>query len=277
MKRFAEGNNATYSQDVFAPVMAGMIFDEGHSRMLNDSLAFANGFEVGNYTYVTGTGKNSVSHAYTFVRVSLKRNLPHMVLDAKSNNFFGSNLPDRFSDSQRLSLEGDFDKYFDVYVPQGYAKDALYVFTPDVMQVLVDRGSEHDIEVVGDELYIFRSGKLDLTSKEQLEDTLAIAEAISDELKDQSKRYVDERAKVENPMGGIAGNGRIPEVAKNGRRLKEEIPVMTLVYIGFLAVTVFLPPFLPQEASDIYLSIAWPILFVWLIGFGIREFIKSNR
>lgn len=278
MKRFAQRNNAVFRQNVTSPNLNGMIFDEGHTRYIEDSLSFTNGIEVGNYTCVKGSGKNKVTYNYSYARVALNRNLPHMVLDAKSNNFLGSNLPDRFDSSQRLELEGDFNNHFNVYVPGGYERDALYVFTPDVMQVLVDKGSRYDIEIVEDELFIFKTGKLTLSKKSELEGLMEIAESISTELRDQSKRYVDERV-LQNPGVGVQNiNAAItkPVIASEGRRLKQQKPVFALVFFGFFLVVLFLPPFLPTNLADTLVAIGWPLLFVTLIGYAFKNFMHSR-
>lgn len=278
MKRFAERNNAVFRQNITSPGLNGMIFDEGHTRYIEDSLSFTNGIEIGNYTCVKGSGKNRVTYNYSYARVALSRNLPHMVLDAKSNNFLGSNLPDRFDTSQRLALEGDFNNHFDVYVPGGYERDALYVFTPDVMQVLVDKGSCYDIEIVEDELFIFKTGKMTLSKQSDLEGFMEIAESIATELKDQSKRYVDERA-LQTPGAG-AQNVRAavakPMIASEGRRLRQERPVFALLFFGFFLVVLFLPPFLPINLSDTLVAIGWPLIFLALIGYAFKNYMHSR-
>ena len=82
--------------------------------------------------------------------------LPHIVLDATSNNgLFGSNLPSTFARSQRLSLEGDFDRYFSLYCPEGYETDALYLFTPDIMARFIDNAAALDVEIVDDWLFLY--------------------------------------------------------------------------------------------------------------------------
>jgi hypothetical protein len=273
LKRFAQSNGAVLAQNVMSPGIRGMIFDNGHTRTLEESIAFDGGVELGNYYYVTGSGKNRSVHRYNFARIALNRNLPHMVLDAKSNNFLGSNLPDRFNGGQRMSLEGDFDKYFTVYAPEGYERDALYVFTPDVMQVLVDQGKDFDIEIVGSELFIFRSGKLELTSKIELEKMLAVVNSISGELKDQSKRYIDERS---NSRSTIAG-GVVPQVAAEGQRLRRSSPVVPLTLLSAVIAAVILPSLLPDSVADPFVLIAWPAIIWGLIVYGVVNYIRTRK
>ncbi|MGG1909414.1 hypothetical protein AB1285_20610 [Microbacterium sp. NRRL B-14842] len=63
--------------------------------------------EFGNYQYTVQSGKNSTTYRWGYVAVKLDVPLPNIVLDAKGNNGFGSNLPASFQRAQRLSLEGD--------------------------------------------------------------------------------------------------------------------------------------------------------------------------
>ncbi|SJN13176.1 hypothetical protein FM113_17020 [Leucobacter sp. 7(1)] len=73
--------------------------------------------------------------------------LPHILLRSNAPMLpalSAYTAPDR---SQRLELEGDFDRYFRMYVPKGYERDALYLFTPDVMAWLVDDVQGYDVEL----------------------------------------------------------------------------------------------------------------------------------
>lgn len=52
-----------------------------------------------------------------------------------------------FARDQVLSLEGDFDRYFTPYCPKQYERDALSVFTPDLMALCIDEAAPFDIEI----------------------------------------------------------------------------------------------------------------------------------
>ena len=159
-----------------------------------------------------------------------------MVLDAKANNLLRiSNLSNTINRSQVLSLEGDFDSYFTLYAPEQYKRDALYVFTPDVMAALIDHGKEYDIEIVDDMMYFYSSTPFALDAPEQYERTLAIIDTIRDELVDQAGYYADERV----------GNREMNTVAMEGQRLKMRISFVTAVTIAIV----------------IYIQIIHPILF----------------
>ena len=256
INQFATANGLVFRQNLGPGGLRGMIFDNGHSQKVTESLTFPDGIEIANYTFVTGSGKNRHTHNFGFVRVALKRALPNMVLDARHNNFLGlTNLPDVFHGSQRLRLEGDFNKYFDLYAPKQYERDALYVFTPDVMQVLIESGRKYDMEIVDNELFIYQPTFIDLSSEERLREALSATAAISTELRDQTKRYSDERAQV---VGGI------PVVAESGRRLKKGVNwLMVLVVVGIIGMNMilsFAPSDLTGPLSVIYGFVFWGVV-----------------
>lgn len=209
--KFAQRNNVSFLVDVSDPGYMGMIFDNGHGRQVNDALRFSGDTEIGNYTYVTGSGKNQQTHEWGYAKIKMTRRLPNMVLDAKGNNFWKfSNLSDTLDRSQTLALEGDFNTYFTLYTPKQYERDALYVFTPDVMAAMIDHGKEYDIEIVDDELFIYSNKHFKLDQPEFYEHILAIIDTISKELISQTDYYADER------IGSHAAN----IIAPGGQRLK---------------------------------------------------------
>lgn len=221
--KFAASNNATYIYNQQNPALQGLIFDEGHSRVLKNAIVFADTTQLGEYQYVTGSGKNRQVHNWTFIRIPLPRRLPNMVLDAKKNNIFGmiSNLPDSFTSGQKLSLEGDFDKHFTLYAPQQYATDALYIFTPDVMQAVIDYGGGYDMEVVDDSLYVYTQNYGALSKQESIQKLVAIAQKVGGEISDQASFYRDERV----------GNPAMNMVALPGQRLQSKVSVIGVVLL----------------------------------------------
>lgn len=155
---FARANAMTYDPGVANPQLPGMIFQVGSSRASSDLVRGDRPrfVEFGNYRYTTGSGKEQTTHRWGYVAIKLDVPLPNIVLDATSNNaVFGSNLPAAFSKNQRLSLEGDFDKHFALYCPAGYERDALYLFTPDIMARFVDHAAALDVEIVDDWLFLY--------------------------------------------------------------------------------------------------------------------------
>ncbi|MDF2580107.1 MAG: hypothetical protein K0S49_1686 [Microbacterium sp.] len=155
---FARANAMQYVPRLDAPGLPGMIFSIGNARQSSDLVRGDRPrfVEFANYRYTTGSGKNRQTHQWGYVAVKLDTPLPHIVLDAMSNNsLFGSNLPLAFDRDQRLSLEGDFDQHFALYCPAGYERDALYLFTPDIMARFIDNAAALDVEIVDDWLFLY--------------------------------------------------------------------------------------------------------------------------
>jgi hypothetical protein len=86
---------------------------------------------------------------YSAITIDLETAVPEIVLDARRNNRWVSSLPNYYNQNQRLRLEGDFDKYFDLYAPAKRRIEALSIITPDVMQALISTGYKFDLEIIG--------------------------------------------------------------------------------------------------------------------------------
>ncbi len=156
LSRFAAANAMTYVEIVPDPPLPGMIFSSGTGRRSTDVVRGVQPrfVEFGNYQYTTSSGKNSQTHHWGYVAVKLDVPLPHIVLDALGDNTLGG-VGFAFGPDQRLSLEGDFDRYFALYCPAGYEADALYLFTPDVMVRFIDSLAQLDVEIVDDWLFLY--------------------------------------------------------------------------------------------------------------------------
>lgn len=213
---FAQKNGFGFHTEVSSPDLPGIIFQQGDSRNVPEVLILKDKTEIGNFQYYTGSGKSRKVHNWGYMRIPLARNLPNIVLDSKQNNVFNnvSNLPVVLTGASKLELEGDFNKYFTLYVPQGYERDALYVFTPNVMQTLIASGANYDLEIIDNHLVVYRPTRFSLDSEAELKSVLNTFEVIANELRRQTMRYADERvenAKVENI------------VAESGARINEGI------------------------------------------------------
>lgn len=117
------------------------------------------------------------------------------------------------SNSQRISLEGDFDKYFTLYAPKQYEVDVRYILTPDVMAALVDQSSLFDIELV-DDMVFFYALQSEKSDDQMFGDIFTVLIVAGRELYRQVDRYTDDR---------VAGARGSNTVAEQGKRLKKRI------------------------------------------------------
>lgn len=84
-------------------------------------------------------------HVYQTI-ISGNKVLPNIFLDAHyGDRYLYATEYDTYDQSQRISLEGDFDNYFQLYAPAGLEHDALSLMTPDTMYILIDNLKMSDV------------------------------------------------------------------------------------------------------------------------------------
>ena len=222
---FAKANGMIFSPTDPSPRYPGAIFNIGDSRKALNHLRSATDryLDIGNYQYSTGSGKSRSTHNWGFMALHLDRKLPNMVLDSKANNglFGGTNLPAAFAKNQILSLEGDFNKYFTLYCPKAYERDALYVFTPDLMALLIDNAAPFDVEIVDDWMFVYSATSFKSEDPAVYQRLFQIVDTVGTKALAQTDRYVDER------VGDFHAN----YVAPGGQRLKRGVAVGSVVFI----------------------------------------------
>jgi hypothetical protein len=235
MDKFAAANDMMFSPTDANPAYPGSIFQLGdsrqavdHVRTISSDTAGARFIDFGNYRYTTGSGKNRSTRTWGFLAFHLDRRLPNMVLDSKANDgFFGSNLPATFDKSQILSLEGDFDRYFTLYCPKEYERDALYVFTPDLMALLIDEAAPFDVEIVDDWMFVYSTVPFQTADASMYARLFRIVDTVGAKTLTQTDRYVDER------VGDFAANVVAPQGARLKRRVSVGAIIIGVVVIGF--------------------------------------------
>ncbi|MFN3949485.1 hypothetical protein [Microbacterium sp.] len=263
LDRFARDVGLEYLPAVVDPPLPGVIFGLGGGRVASDVLRGREPrfVEMGNHSYTVSNGKNTQTVRWGYIAIRLDVPLPHIVLDATANDgVFGSNLPASWGRGQRLSLEGDFDRHFRLFCPEGYERDALYLFTPDVMARFIDSASVLDVEIVDDWMLLFSREELSTTDPARWGWVFSVISALLDKL-DQWARWRDDRmpaalppATVPPAIGGGASApvpqpGAMPArpqvgVAPPGRRLRRTNPwvvvgiVLGVLGLGGLLITV---------------------------------------
>ncbi|EYT52752.1 hypothetical protein H490_0112080 [Leucobacter sp. UCD-THU] len=232
--RFAAERDLGYSRFGFPPERLGILLAEGRtaprSRRLRDAAAadpaaaslfsadFAiwrseagrgrpvarrPAFQIAVARYTGGkSDPKGPRSAFRVLEMPLPRVLPHLMIDSRRNGRLRSFLPG----VQRLSLEGDFDRYFAVYAPEGYARDALELLTPDVMVCLLDHGRRWDIEVVEDRLVVASHRFRAASDRAEVTAMLLFSELVARELGHQAGHYTDPRA--DRPRTQVAAAGR---------------------------------------------------------------------
>jgi len=232
LSRFAHANGFVFSPRQSDPSYPGMVFRIGRRRTAIDHITRSAGrfLDIGNFRYTTGSGKNQQTRTWGFMALHLDRRLPHMLLDARANNVLGmSNLPTTFAKDQVLSLEGDFDRHFTLYAPRAYERDALYVFTPDLMALLIDEAGAFDVEVIDDWMFIFATTPFRMGDPATMLRLLRIVDTVGAKTVDQTDYYADEKI----------GDRTVNLVAPQGARLRRGVPWVTIL-IGTVFMVIWL-------------------------------------
>ncbi|QIM15697.1 hypothetical protein G7067_03530 [Leucobacter insecticola] len=181
----------------------------------DDSVVFANREASG------GGERESNSYFGGVCRVKLPVTLPNLVLRSRRNSAPTFSAYTRPAPSQRLSLEGDFDRHFSLFCPRGYETDALYLFTPDVMAWLIDDAGDFDVELVDDTI-VLRS-RDDLVSRDPAKwARIALALHALDDRIMQWSRWRDDREDAHRDTARLAMEdpGERPLVGASGRRVR---------------------------------------------------------
>jgi hypothetical protein len=148
--------------------------------------------EVGNYSYQTSeraSGRREIG----FVAIGLDRALPHMYLASTHRGDARAYVP-QFKTDQHLSLEGDFDRWFRLYCPREYERDALYVITPDVMALMIDEAPGFDIEIIDDWMFVVARRPFDMSDGRVLDFAERVTATLGSQTARQSALYRDERS-----------------------------------------------------------------------------------
>lgn len=266
LDRFARANGMSYLPSMPSPPLPGMIFGVGKSRVSSDIVRgkVPRFVEFANYSYDTGSGKDRHTFHWGYVAMKLDTPLPNIVLDSTSNDdLFGvSNLPVSFDRDQRLHLEGDFDQHFALYCPRGYERDALYLFTPDIMARFIDHAAALDVEIVDDWLFLYAKRDFSTLDPATWEWLFSVVGALLDKFA-QWSRWRDERLEEATTTSAAAAPAAAaqppaasaepqasalpfaapagmltppPGVAQQGRRLQRRVPWGAFVVVGLVIV-----------------------------------------
>ncbi len=159
MKQFAAANGYVYSAKGDLSGLDGDLFRIGNSKFVSDvvSGSYENyPISLFTYQYIIGSGKDRRAYYYTVFKLGFSASMPDILLKSKyvSEDFI---FKIKNVNAEYIKLEGDFNKYFTLSVKKGYEVEALEVFTPDVMQELVEKAKSFSLEIINDHLFIYTS------------------------------------------------------------------------------------------------------------------------
>lgn len=111
--------------------------------------------ELFNYEYKSGIGKSKVTHTVTALQITFKGLLPQFSVIEKNETIDSIVFPR--SGQYAHELEGDFFKYYRVYVTHNQEIEILEILTPEIMAFLIDEGKNFSFEFVENQLFVYQN------------------------------------------------------------------------------------------------------------------------
>lgn len=183
MQELAKALGFTYvgTEDASMRPAAVTIFQRGHSNRVRDVIRGTldtHAVCVYLFQFTVGYGKSARTYTDSVFEVQFDGTFPHIILSNAYTSGFG--FLGAAAKEERVKLEGDFSKYFDLQIEKGLETEAYEIFTPDVMQDLIPYAQTFAFEMYADTLYI--CAKDLLSKKEQYLAMLQFAEYLTAKL-----------------------------------------------------------------------------------------------
>lgn len=191
MQQFASRNGFQFEADGESKHRMGKLFAHKH---VNDTTNVVRGsyldhpFELFNYHYKVGDGKHATHYNATVLQYTFAGLVPQFSLTERGD---GLSVIHRLALGQRvLELEGDFHKYFVVYVKELHEIEMLEVLTPEIMAFLIDHGCKLSFEFVGRNLFIYQDHVIG--KREELEAFFGLTRLLVDRINHRIGRLHDD-------------------------------------------------------------------------------------
>lgn len=148
--------------------------------------------ELFNYTYKSGGGRSSVTHEVTVLQVVFKGLVPHFSVIEKDETIDSILRP---RDGQYAhELEGDFFKYYKLYVADNQEIEILEILTPEIMAFMIDEAKHFSFEFVENQLFIYQNQYIDNT--DDLMNFVTLARLLLERLQKRIGRLHDDIAAI---------------------------------------------------------------------------------
>lgn len=121
------------------------------------------------------------------IDIVLEKKMPHIYLDSHHDSKF---VGPRFhiSRKNKISLEGNFDSYFQLYAAENYEQLALSIITPDVMIALMGFSHRYDVEIKGHHLRLISQENVYKITKREAA-LLAAAQTVLEQVAHRQKSW----------------------------------------------------------------------------------------
>ncbi|MBP6866604.1 MAG: DUF3137 domain-containing protein [Candidatus Pacebacteria bacterium] len=185
LKAFALENGYTYSRSGNIESIPSLYLKIGHSRYISNLIS--GNYKVSpikffDFRSTIGYGKHQRHVNFSVFEIEYKSNLKRFLLLSRKMRFSPGNLYSGFQNGfgREIKLEGDFHKYFTLYVPEDYEIEVFQIFTPDTMAKFIDLARDFSFEFVDNKILIYTRGLI--YKKEKLTKVHELVKILVDEL-----------------------------------------------------------------------------------------------
>jgi hypothetical protein len=164
MRQFAAANGFSYAEDGTVDGRNGTLFTIGHSKSVSNVVSGTYkqcSMELFDYRYTIGSGKNSHTYPFTVFELRFDIAMPNIMLENRECPTGAESIFGGFPGLETIRLEGDFSDRFTLGVRRDYEIEALQIFTPDVMAVLMDKGRNFSMEIVEGQLFLYAKNTIE--------------------------------------------------------------------------------------------------------------------
>lgn len=135
-----------------------------HELFLSDKQRNPNYF-IATYQLLNRNAK--FGDVYIVMSIKLPHQVTPIIIDSKANNVWtNSNLPAGFEHGPALSLEGNFQDYFNLYCVPGEEREVLSIITPERMALMIDYYADWDIEFWKDRIFLYQKNDISFEGRE---------------------------------------------------------------------------------------------------------------
>jgi hypothetical protein len=283
MQEFASRNSFHFNPGVQKISRSGSFFKVHDDGVSNTHI---NGFFGGlpfsmfayHYSVRRPFSNRSETESVFVMELTLPRVLPHMVIDSLVESEGGwrpSVLPVPFEKSQRMKLEGNFYKYFEVYAPDNHAVTLLAIIAPNVMEALMQHATKYDIEIIDNKLYFYTSESKPIG--DLIMETFTTAQQVLDK--------IGKKLCTSNIYSDAYLSSSTEDVAVAAPRLRvgwfesissyTKYAVIPTVMLMLFTLYVHLQPH--DVIRDLFLDLLLQVLFLSLIAHGLHAALRRFR
>ena len=170
-----------------------------------------------------GTGNASAIRPFSFVQFTLPARVPHIfVANRRASVLSWAGL--RIAGGTKLGGSTEFDGIFTLHSPKDYERDALYIFTPDLLAALIDYAPGSELELIDNTAFLYLAKEPELWKPEVANALEAVIEKLSTVLERQTHRYRDDRVDqpskfastgTDSPSSALSGLGAAARAAES--------------------------------------------------------------